>query len=223
MADSAVVVPELQQGNTLFDPAATKDGTDGKVHDAEHEKRKKMVQQYMKKNAKTLHPNSKRMQKWDSIMGLALVYTALITPFEVAFLDTKLDFLFVINRFLDCVFGMDIFINFNLAFMDKKSGKWILDITKIRRRYLKGWFIIDITSTIPYDCIEFVATATSAGSGGGAMENMKMLRMLKLLKLMKLVRLLKSARLIKRFQMILGLTNANAALLKFVTGIVKDV
>lgn len=34
-------------------------------------------------------PRSKRMKNWDGLVALALVYTATVTPYEVAFLDTK--------------------------------------------------------------------------------------------------------------------------------------
>lgn len=36
-----------------------------------------------------LDPRSKRMKQWDSVIVLALVYTAMVTPYEVAFIDTK--------------------------------------------------------------------------------------------------------------------------------------
>lgn len=36
-----------------------------------------------------LDPRSKRMKRWDSIIALALLYTALLTPYEIAFLDMK--------------------------------------------------------------------------------------------------------------------------------------
>lgn len=36
-----------------------------------------------------LDPRSKRMKQWDGVIALALVYTATVTPYEVAFIDTK--------------------------------------------------------------------------------------------------------------------------------------
>ena len=36
-----------------------------------------------------LDPRSTRMKQWDLLIALALVYTAIITPYEVAFIDTK--------------------------------------------------------------------------------------------------------------------------------------
>jgi hypothetical protein len=49
---------------------------------------------------------------------------ALVTPFELGFLETSVDnpsglFLFVINRLVDMVFFADIFVQFNTGFVDK--------------------------------------------------------------------------------------------------------
>ena len=44
------------------------------------------------------------MQRWDLLTLLCLLFTALVTPVEVAFLTTKLNALFIINRVVDAVF-----------------------------------------------------------------------------------------------------------------------
>jgi hypothetical protein len=36
-----------------------------------------------------LDPRSKRMRRWDMVIAMALIYTATLTPFEVAFVDSK--------------------------------------------------------------------------------------------------------------------------------------
>jgi hypothetical protein len=44
--------------------------------------------------------------KWNFVTFLALLFCAIVTPYEVAFLggDTKIDGLFIINRIIDIVF-----------------------------------------------------------------------------------------------------------------------
>lgn len=44
------------------------------------------------------------MKNWDLLMALLLLFTATVTPFEVAFLETKVDVLFVLNRLIDSLF-----------------------------------------------------------------------------------------------------------------------
>jgi len=44
------------------------------------------------------------MTVWDSVTALALIFTAMVTPFEVGFLpsaESALEALFLINRLLD--------------------------------------------------------------------------------------------------------------------------
>lgn len=46
--------------------------------------------------------------------GLALIFTALVTPFEVGFLEspTSVDGLWIVNRFIDLIFIADMGISF---------------------------------------------------------------------------------------------------------------
>ena len=58
---------------------------------------------------------SRRIGYWDALTSLALVWTALVTPSEVALLEaaTKMsDPLFLINRGIDGIFIFDMFLQF---------------------------------------------------------------------------------------------------------------
>ena len=67
-----------------------------------------------KKNTYLINPlHSSRLAVWDAIIGVLLCYTALVTPFEVAFLalpKTWKTVRFFLNRFVDCMFVIDMFI-----------------------------------------------------------------------------------------------------------------
>ena len=63
---------------------------------------------------------------WDLAMTVALVYVALVTPVEVAFmkapptLQSKTSSpIFLINRLLDAMFILDILLNFRLAYKEE--------------------------------------------------------------------------------------------------------
>ena len=55
---------------------------------------------------------SKYIGHWDTLTSVALIFTALVTPFEVSFLEpptlSSLDALFFINRLIDAVFTCDM-------------------------------------------------------------------------------------------------------------------
>ena len=61
-----------------------------------------------------IHPEGRIIGIWDSITAMALIFTALVTPFEVGFLpspETPLDGLFVVNRLLDAIFIIDMVLS----------------------------------------------------------------------------------------------------------------
>ena len=72
------------------------------------------------------------MKRWDMIIAVALVYTATVTPYEVAFLDTKPGYrmnsglptfpIYIINAFIDITFFTDMCINFNLIHLDEVAA-----------------------------------------------------------------------------------------------------
>ena len=70
------------------------------------------------------------------VKALLLLFTALFTPFEIAFLETELDAFFFINRIVDVGFAIDILVNFNLAF-HTLDGNLMKDRRIVRVHYLK--------------------------------------------------------------------------------------
>jgi hypothetical protein len=51
-----------------------------------------------------LPPQNAFFRRWDIIVVLAVLFTATVTPFEVAFLKTSLNGLFFVNRVIDILF-----------------------------------------------------------------------------------------------------------------------
>jgi hypothetical protein len=59
-------------------------------------------------NGLIIDPRTSFMKFWDGFVMVLLIFTAYVTPYEVAFLETRINFLFFINRFVDCVFFLDM-------------------------------------------------------------------------------------------------------------------
>lgn len=114
---------------------------------------------------------------WDWIVLLLVVYTAIFTPFTVAFLlndnekraklnqhaSTRLfkkqqlagaDPFVMLDLIVDLMFLIDVFINFRTTFVSKQ-GDVVYDPMIIAKSYFKGWFFIDALSGMPYDLILF--------------------------------------------------------------------
>jgi len=145
--------------------------------------------------------NSKNLPVWDGLTSLALIFTAIVTPFETSFLppptmDT-LDALFYVNRVVDFIFFVDMILQFCLCFPDFVSvlegPSWVEDPAKIARHYLRGWFTVDFISVLPFDVISLVDSS-------GVLVRFKALRVIRLLRLLKMVRLLRASRMINRWR-----------------------
>jgi hypothetical protein len=58
-----------------------------------------------------IDPGSVRMSTWDACTALALIFTALATPFEVGFMPpprSATETLFIVNRLIDGIFFVDM-------------------------------------------------------------------------------------------------------------------
>lgn len=91
------------------------------------------------------------------VAGIALIFTALVTPFEVAFLEaakSPWEPLFLVNRGVDLIFVVDIVFSFMLVYQEAggaEGTRWVEDQAKIVRHYLRGWFALDVISVLPFD------------------------------------------------------------------------
>jgi hypothetical protein len=171
-----------------------------------------------------LHPERDRnLGYWDGVTGFALLFTAVVTPWDVGFSkDQGINTLFFFDRVLDLIFISDLVLQFVLAYPanDEYGGTfWVEDRRLIAIRYLKRWFSIDLTVCVvplTFDIITASqgAKATSflnrpssstaglqsgSSSSSSSSQPFALLRFLRLLRLAKLVRLLRASRLYKRW------------------------
>ena len=152
---------------------------------------------------------------WDGISIIALLFTALFTPYEVAFLPSTpiTDPLFAVNRCVDLVFALDMVVQFFLMYQDSDHG-WIKDLRKIARRYLMTWFAIDLISVGIAGLDIYTALQMSANGSGDGLGRLELLRMFRVLRLIKLVRLARASKVLQRWQTKLNIDYATIALLR---------
>jgi len=94
----------------------------------------------------SIDPRDGFMRRWDVVMILCLMFTALVTPYEIAFLaeesekstyEPLKDWLFWVNRMVDFLFFVDMIINFFLGFFDEDEGQWVFENKRIVLRYVR--------------------------------------------------------------------------------------
>ncbi|CAH8661561.1 unnamed protein product [Heterobilharzia americana] len=84
----------------------------------------------------------------------------------------------VVDSIVDVIFFIDIVLNFHTTFVGP-NGEVISDATIIRINYLKGWFIVDVLSCLPYDVFNAFqpeATQSTISSLFGALKVVRLLR-----------------------------------------------
>mmetsp|Transcript_30072 Transcript_30072/g.82593 ORF Transcript_30072/g.82593 Transcript_30072/m.82593 type:complete len:811 (-) Transcript_30072:107-2539(-) len=164
-----------------------------------------------------LNPTSDYMKVWDVIMAVALLFTAIVTSYEIAFLETQYNALYALNRCLDALFVKDMLLQFVLM-VKKKSVKgttWVYNKRGIAKAYLKGWFAVDVLAILPYDYLPLLVSGEQETYDATSLENLRAMRMLRVLRSIKLLRILKGTRIVKRWENRIGMMSGPKYLLKF--------
>ena len=84
-------------------------------------------------------------------MLLLLLIVGLIVPVRLAFVEQDSGPWFVFYTITDVFFLIDLILTFFTSVPDEKRVYEITDKEIIAKKYLKGWFWIDLISILPFD------------------------------------------------------------------------
>jgi potassium voltage-gated channel Eag-related subfamily H protein 7 len=155
---------------------------------------------------------SDAVRRMDMCMVMLLLFTATVTPFEVCFLQANsYDLLFVVNRLVDLGFLVDMCLQFFTIYRNEQ-GEQVHDRLLIAKRYLKGWFFIDLLAVAPIP-FEFLSASPSSSFKSGA--NLKILRFFRMMRIVKLARIFRASRLMARWESQFGINYSVLGLLKY--------
>ena len=143
-----------------------------------------------------ISPKSKYKQRWDILVMLLLLYTAIWVPYKVCFEDTLTSFEFALDIVVDSLFLLDIILTF-FTMYEKPDGKYELKRLQIAKNYLRGYFLLDFVTTFPYQLLEKAIAVEASGSGTDNLKMLRIMRIQRLYKLFRIFRLLKLFRLIR--------------------------
>lgn len=140
------------------------------------------------------HPDSKISQAWDTLQLLLLLLVCYYVPLRTGF-DVAVElwsYEFWQDAFIDLYFIADVIVQFRTAYWNA-SGVLVVDIRDIRRKYLKGWFLIDFVCVLPLGYVGYFV-ADSGKEGTGSFRAVKSLRLLRMGKMMRLTKVYKMVR-----------------------------
>ncbi|XP_038633740.1 potassium/sodium hyperpolarization-activated cyclic nucleotide-gated channel 1 [Scyliorhinus canicula] len=142
-----------------------------------------------------IHPYSDFRFYWDFTMLLFMVGNLIIIPVGITFFKEETTTPWIIfNVVSDTFFLMDLVLNFRTGIVIEDNTEIILDPEKIKKTYLKSWFIVDFVSSIPVDYIFLIV---ERGIDSEVYKTARALRIVRFTKILSLLRLLRLSRLIR--------------------------
>lgn len=128
-----------------------------------------------------IYPNSNLKISWDILILFLLIWTATVVPYNIAFLPDRSSSWVVVDFLMDICWFIDIVLTFFTAIKIPATTRYIINKRELANRYFRGWFTLDVITTIPWSLIEYF---TKSGNGGS-------LRLLRLFRTLRVVRAFK--------------------------------
>jgi len=178
--------------------------------EAELDEDDEVVSQRMKaKWGGILHPDMPSRGAYDLGQLLIMLYLGYLLPVRLAFTKTANGtFEVALDLIIDASVWVDMFLQMRMCSYDSKTKKLISDQRKIKRDYMRSWFIVDFFSVVPADQVLLligtimVENAESMGSNPewgiyllDLSVTARLMRLLRLVRLAKIKQLLNLDRL----------------------------
>lgn len=128
-------------------------------------------------------------------MLLFMVGNLIIIPVGITFFKDETTAPWIVfNVVSDTFFLMDLVLNFRTGIVIEDNTEIILDPEKIKKKYLRTWFVVDFVSSIPVDYIFLIV---EKGIDSEVYKTARALRIVRFTKILSLLRLLRLSRLIR--------------------------
>ena len=145
-------------------------------------------------------PEASWRQLLDVTLVLMLIYVGVVTPFRLSFsvwVDPWSTW-FWTEVVVDLLFVLDLVLNFFTAYPDEHSRVLVTDLPTIRRKYLRGWFTIDLVAVLPFAYVEVLSQKSNGQGMWSVLGEQRVMKVLRLMRLAKLLRLPKFIPMIRR-------------------------
>ncbi|CAI2382508.1 unnamed protein product [Moneuplotes crassus] len=152
---------------------------------------------------------------WNITIIFLLLWTAIVVPYQTAFIDETPLGMFIFSLFLDFLFILDLGINF-ISAVELPDDQVDVRFKAIAMAYIKGWFFIDATACIPFQLVELFI---SSNSEGGYNKLLRLARLPRLYRLMRILRIFKMSKIFKNnktFMAIIKIIKMNEGVMKLI-------
>lgn len=142
--------------------------------------KRKLLAQDQEGSTWIIDPGAQWRIRWDMMMLVLVMWTSYSVPYRASFSTHNGGIEAWAELFIDVVFLLDVFLNFFTAYYETE-GILQTNPRAIARRYLRGWFFLDLVSSIPISGFSSALSPTLA----------RFFLALKFVKLLRLVRLMR--------------------------------
>lgn len=100
---------------------------------------------------RVIHPESRLMILWESLIVLVTLYNYILIPFRVAFQAGISEKWLIFDLIADAILVIDILLRFNIGFVDQ--GEFIEDKQRIKAHYRSTELKLDLIASFPADLV----------------------------------------------------------------------
>jgi len=136
-----------------------------------------------------LHPESQRKIVWTLVGLVFIIMECYSIPYFLSFGSPEQGGgMYYVSSVISTYFLCDIVASFITAYTDEDG--LVIRPTMLAKKYMKGWFTLDVLASIPWDWIP-----QPEENGGGAARSSRALRFIRVLRILRLARLLRLAKM----------------------------
>jgi hypothetical protein len=99
-----------------------------------------------------INPVSVWKTVWNIAILLLILFMGVTVPYRIPFEDQTPEEWVNLDIVIDSIFILDVILNFFTAFEDE-TGEIITNKKLIVINYMKGWFLLDVVSSVPITLI----------------------------------------------------------------------
>ena len=160
------------------------------------------------------HPQNVNRKIYDIIQMLLLLWTLIVVPVRIAFAiqPTVDEASFWVDVTVDSFFMFDLIIQGSTYYLSGRSGQWVSNGKKIRRRYFRSWFIVDFVAVFPTDYLIRIMQFHQ----GAEARSFRMLRLARLLRYARLLKFMNMKRMGEILAVFQGMIGWNQLSIEFI-------
>lgn len=131
-------------------------------------------------------PENKALSYWTIFVATLLVYTLIVTPYEIALIDSGVLELYIFDFVINFCFFIDLLVNSITAYYDKAKNL-VHDRRQILLHYMRTWFFFDLAACLPVQLfVDNYGTYNSLARITRVQKVYKILRVVRLIRVIKI-------------------------------------